>query len=142
MILFETGGLVALVLVTLWVYCIFDVISTDEVLVRNLPKVGWLLVVVLLPDVGSLAWLLLGRPPRASYRPGSTDYRAERRWLAPEDRPDFPARVHGDAGGDLDGLSPAVREREEAARLRMWEEQLKRREEEVRRREEGGPSPG
>ena len=55
-------GLVGLVVLTLWIFCLIDVISTDESLCRNLPKTVWLVLVVLLPAVGSIAWLVAGRP--------------------------------------------------------------------------------
>ena len=55
-------GLVGLVVLGLWIFCLFVVISTDESLCRNLSKPLWLLLVVLLPAVGSLAWLVAGRP--------------------------------------------------------------------------------
>src|SRR5207302_8055070 len=50
-------GVVGLALLVLWIFCILDVISTEEVLCRNLPKYVWLLIVIILPDVGSIAWL-------------------------------------------------------------------------------------
>lgn len=56
------GGLVAVLLLLLWLYCIIDVITTDQAACRNLPKLLWLLIVLLVPDVGSVLWLLLGRP--------------------------------------------------------------------------------
>ena len=68
-------GFVPLVLLALWVYCILDVIATDDSLARNLPKGMWLLIVIFLPDIGSLAWLLLGRPLYAGWRPGDTNRR-------------------------------------------------------------------
>jgi hypothetical protein len=52
-----------------------------------------------------------------------------------EDRPGFGHPI--DQPDPDNSLSPIVREREEAARLRVWEEQLRRREEELRRREQG-----
>lgn len=122
----EVDGVLALALLGLWIYCIFDVVTTDEALVRNLPKFLWLMIVIFLPDIGSIVWLVAGRPERASFRIGDTSARP--RYVAPEDRPGF--------GVNLDKLSPPVREREEQARLRMREEQLRRREEELRRREE------
>ena len=73
--LFEAGGVVSLVLIALWLFALFDVISTDAALCRNLPKMFWLMIVLLLPDVGSIAWLLLGRPERAGWRPGDTTIR-------------------------------------------------------------------
>jgi hypothetical protein len=51
-----------LVLVLLWLYCLFDAIGADPARVRNLPKVAWVLVVLLFPDVGSVLWLVAGRP--------------------------------------------------------------------------------
>ncbi|MEV0385234.1 PLDc N-terminal domain-containing protein [Nonomuraea sp. NPDC050643] len=53
-----------LVTLALWLYCLFDVITTPEALCRNLPKLGWLVVVVILPLLGSLLWLVAGRPQR------------------------------------------------------------------------------
>ena len=124
-------GAFGFALLGLWLYCIVDVVTTDESLIRNLPKMVWLLIVVFLPDIGSIVWLIAGRPPRASFRIGDTGARpapaGNRRSLGPEDRPNF--------GVDLDSLSPIVREREEQAQLRLREEQLRRREEELARKE-------
>jgi phospholipase D-like protein len=128
-------GLVSIVLLALWVYCIFDVIATDDSLVRNLPKGMWLLIVIFLPDIGSLAWLLLGRPMYASWRPGDTSRRPTRRVVGPEDRDDFPA-------GPTRQVPPPPRPIESReSELAAWEEQLRRREEELRRREEGPKDP-
>lgn len=123
--LFYGGGLVALLLFLLWVYCIFDVISTEETLVRNMPKVLWLLIVIFLPTVGSVAWLVLGRPERAGLKPGDTTYlQPPRRAMppapkGPDDSPEF-----------LSGLDDRARE------LKRWEDDLKRREDEIRKQEE------
>jgi hypothetical protein len=115
------GGLVGIVLLALWIYCIIDVISADETLVRNLPKIVWLLLVIILPVVGSVVWLVVGRPERASFRPGTTTYRRPLKAItAPDDDPRFLAQLD-----------------DEAKRLRRWEEDLKRREDEMRRRDEG-----
>ncbi len=58
--LFFDGGL-ALIAFAVWVFCIIDVITTPEGECRNLPKLGWLIIVILLSDVGSIAWLVAGR---------------------------------------------------------------------------------
>ena len=117
-------GVVALALLVLWIFCILDVISTEEVLCRNLPKYLWLLIVIILSDIGSIAWLLLGRPVGAGFRLGSQVgvYRPQKRAIGPEDSPDFLASM-------------------ERKRLESWEQELKRREEELRRKENGGDSP-
>lgn len=54
-------GLGTLLLLGLWIFCIIDVITTGDAEVRNLPKAVWLLIVILLFDLGSLAWLIAGR---------------------------------------------------------------------------------
>ena len=46
----------------LWAYCLVGVISCPPNRVRNLPKLVWVLLVVLFPLVGSIAWLVAGRP--------------------------------------------------------------------------------
>ncbi len=96
-------GVVGLALLGLWLYCIIEVITTEESLVRHLPKTVWLLIVLFLPDIGSIVWLVAGRPEKASFRIGEPGYRAPRAPLGAEDRADF--------GVDLDNLSPIVRER-------------------------------
>ncbi|MGH2720371.1 MAG: PLD nuclease N-terminal domain-containing protein [Actinomycetota bacterium] len=117
------GGLVGLVVLGLWIFCILDVISTDEVLVRNIPKLLWLGIVVFLPTIGSVAWLVLGRPAGAGFQIGSRVgvHRPQKRTLGPEDSPEFLGNL-------------------ERRRLEDWEAQLRRREEELRR-DEGGEGP-
>jgi len=123
-------GVIGFLLIALWIYCIFDVIASEEVLIRNLPKFAWLMIVFFLPDIGSLAWLALGRPAYAGWRPGDTGGTARpsspRRYVPPEDRADF-----GRSAGDEE-------------RLKDWEADLARREEELRRRrrDEGTGSQG
>ncbi|WP_090012247.1 PLDc N-terminal domain-containing protein [Lentzea albidocapillata] len=56
------GGLFGVLMLGLTIFAVVDVITTDEGSVRNLPKMVWLLLVLLFPLVGSIAWLLAGRP--------------------------------------------------------------------------------
>lgn len=46
---------------TFWVWCLRDVMRTDEADVRTLPKQVWLVVVALGSVVGATAWWLAGR---------------------------------------------------------------------------------
>ena len=117
-------GLFGLALLALWLFAIFDVISTDSALCRNLPKGLWLILVIILPDVGAICWLLLGRPVNAGYRIGDTNYRAPRRPIGLEDSPSFGGRpVDAERSAELD------------RRLDEWEEQQRRREMDLRARE-------
>jgi len=50
-----------LFLVAVYVYFVIDVVRTPRAEVRSLPKFVWLPVVVLVPIVGGLLWLWLGR---------------------------------------------------------------------------------
>ncbi|MDL4777669.1 MULTISPECIES: PLDc N-terminal domain-containing protein [Thermomonosporaceae] len=57
-------ALLALVLVGVWLFCLLDILTTDEEAMHGLPKFGWLLVALLGFLAGAAAWLLLGRPRR------------------------------------------------------------------------------
>ncbi len=126
------GGIVGIGFLVLWIYCIFDVITTDDAIIRHLPKLVWLLIVFFLPDIGSLLWLGLGRPRVWTRRAHNPD---RSRQSGPSFDPADPLD-----GRALDGLDPIVRHREEQARLRLWEAQLRRREEELKRTLGEGPS--
>jgi hypothetical protein len=127
-VFFELGGVVGLALFATWLFCLFDVITADEALVRNLPKGVWILLVVFLFDIGGILWLVAGRPRQV--RAEGLPYKgnngriiaAPRRRLdgpiAPDDDPDFLASL-------------------DRSHLSEWERDLRRREEELRRRERG-----
>ena len=48
MLVYDGVGL--LLLLALWLFCLIDVITTDESLCRNLPKMAWIFIVFILPD--------------------------------------------------------------------------------------------
>jgi len=58
--------LLDLATLALLVYCLIDCIQTESALVRSLPKPLWLVLIVLLPLVGGIAWLVAGRPERTT----------------------------------------------------------------------------
>lgn len=60
MLLFDGFG--GLVVLGLWIFCFVDVLITPEGLCRNLPKLAWVFIVLLLPFLGSIAWLVAGHP--------------------------------------------------------------------------------
>lgn len=149
MLRFGLPGIFGILMLLFWVWCIFDVVATDEALCRNLPKFGWLVLVIILPDVGGIAWVLLGRPERAGFRPGDTTVRRSA-VRGPDDDPGFvrsmyspapPTPRSGPSGAEVD---------ERRAHLEAWEDdlarreaelkaaELQRREDELRRRSEGG----
>ena len=91
--LVEAEGVIGFVLFALWIWALIDCISTDSELVRNLPKGVWLIIVIILFDLGAILWLLLGRPANKHWRPatGPADYSAPRRPRGVEDGPRFVA---------------------------------------------------
>jgi hypothetical protein len=96
----------AVVAVAFTVYTLVDVLMTDRSRVRGLTKPIWAILVVLLPVVGGLLWLLIGKARRTS---GGS------RVIAPDDDPDFLGSIN----------------REDAARRAEHEERLRRLEQEL-----------
>lgn len=75
-----------LALFALWIWAVLDVIATDRALARNLNKMVWLLLVILVPTLGAVAWIALGRPAGAGFSPGATTSRPQRRQRQPAPR--------------------------------------------------------
>jgi hypothetical protein len=116
LVLFEGFGLI---LLALWIFCVFDVITTDEYACRNLPKMAWLLIVLILPDIGSIMWLIAGSPRTVS-RPENLPYKGNtsRAPLARERPGRAPATNPDDDEEFLQGL----RDRAEAQRRKAREQ--------------------
>lgn len=75
------------------IYAMVDCVQTDEYAVKGLPKVVWVFVILLFPIVGSIAWLVAGRPTPLlgggpSNRPQSRPPRSKPP-KGPDDDPDF-----------------------------------------------------
>ncbi len=87
--LIRLGGLFALVSVALWLWGVFDSITAPADRVRLLPKVLWVVAVLLLFDVGAVLWFVFGRPRR-------TVSSGARRSTAPDDDPEFLRRLGDD----------------------------------------------
>lgn len=100
----------------LWVFCVIDVISSRDGEARHLPKVGWLLLVLLFPLVGSIAWLVAGRPVKPKQARGGTS--------AAFPEYDRPGRAQGITPESDEEFLRRVRERAEEQR-RMAAEQNK-----------------
>jgi hypothetical protein len=115
----------------LLVYCLIDCVQSPEGDVRNLPKTVWIFLIILLPIVGSVTWLVAGRPQTTGRRPvpwpstqtaGFPEFERPKPPRGPDDDPAFLARL-----GSPDP------EREHL--LAEWESQLRAREERLRRAE-------
>lgn len=65
------GVLVVLLLFGIWIYCLLDVLRTDASEIRHLPKAGWVAIVFFGFVIGSILWLVDGRPRSSTPVPGS-----------------------------------------------------------------------
>jgi hypothetical protein len=100
----------------LWVFCLVGVIVSPGDQVRNLPRIAWLVLVLLFPLVGSIAWLVAGRPDRSATR--RSTYEREAPAFPEYDRPGRAAAA--DPEKDEEFLR-RVRERAEEQRRRYEE---------------------
>jgi hypothetical protein len=85
-----------LLTIAVTVYAVVDCIQTDDAQVRGLPKLLWLLLILLFPSVGAIAWFIAGRPQsdaagRGPSRRGPTHRPPPPR--GPDDDPDFLRRL-------------------------------------------------
>ncbi len=144
-------GVIALLVLGFWIFCLFDVITTDESVMRNLSKTWWIVIVLFFSLVGSIMWLVAGRPqgqqgtgmsykgntgqPRGGTRfgapaggqGGDAGMASLPRRLAPDDDPEFLDSVRRQNAEDKD-------------LLRRWEDDLRRREEELRKPADDPPA--
>jgi hypothetical protein len=65
-------------------YSLFDCAQREDTAVRNLPRWGWLLIIILVPTIGAIAYLIAGRPKGPGRRGPKP-----KRTIAPDDDPDF-----------------------------------------------------
>jgi hypothetical protein len=110
------GMFVGPVILALWIFCVIDVITSRDDGVRHLPKWGWLVLVLLFPLVGSVAWLAAGRPRRTP--PLRSPYERQASAFPEYDRPGRAAAVDAEAD---DEFLRRCRERAEEQRRRHRE---------------------
>lgn len=132
--------LMFLVPIALAIYALVDCIGTKDEEIKHLPKLVWILLIVLAWVIGPLAWIFMGRERSVRRAAGGQGgpggfggfggggaRRGQGGWVAPDDNPEF-----------LRSLNEEQR-REENERdkelLESWEEDLRRREEELRQRD-------
>ncbi|MFG3252007.1 PLD nuclease N-terminal domain-containing protein [Streptomyces sp. NPDC048172] len=78
-----------LLILAVWIYAFIDCLNTPEKEVRKLPKVVWVIIILLFGQVllGPVAWFFVGRPRRNA--PYGATRPQERTWVAPDDNPEF-----------------------------------------------------
>lgn len=76
--------LLTLLPIILTIYTLVDCAGTDASEIRNLPKWGWLLIIIFVGPIGSIAYWIAGRPRRAGIV-----RRNYGRTIPPDDNPEF-----------------------------------------------------
>jgi hypothetical protein len=119
-----------LLVLALWIYAFIDCLNTPEKDVRGLPKVVWVIIILLFGEVlvGPVAWLVAGKTrkgPAGGATPSGWNRNQQAQFVAPDDNPEF-----------LSSLDAETKKKDEAL-LKDWEADLRRREEELERRERG-----
>jgi hypothetical protein len=116
----------------LLVVCLMDAVQTPEGSMRNLPKWAWVVLIIVVPIVGPVAWLVAGRPRR---RQRTAPWPSTRTAGFPEyERPTSAMRAPDDNPEFLASIKQSNSEHERL--LKKWEEDLKRREDELRKGED------
>ncbi|MFG2290494.1 PLD nuclease N-terminal domain-containing protein [Streptomyces sp. NPDC048595] len=116
-----------LLVLALWIYAFIDCLNTPESQVRGLPKVVWVIIILLFGEVliGPIAWLVAGKQRQPVGGGGSTPSEWHRNhrstFVAPDDNPEFLRSLKDE-------------NKKDEALLKDWEADLRRREEELRRK--------
>lgn len=106
----------AAVQLVLFVLGLISSLSADRV--RNAPRLVWVLLIVLIPLLGSIAYFLWGRP--AGALPETVPRRGRSRPASPDDDPDFLRSLRA---------KESEQSRRDRELLAQWEKELRNRDE-------------
>jgi hypothetical protein len=84
--------LLYLVPIALAIYALVDLVQTRDEDIQGLPKLAWVVLIVLFWVIGPVAWLIAGKRGRSLLpgpQPRPAGGPAARRQVAPDDDPDF-----------------------------------------------------
>lgn len=105
-------AILVILLIALIIYAAIDCIMSDSAKVRGVPKSAWIAIIILLPVMGALLWLVLGRP--VGHAPTQ---QPRKHPTAPDDDPNF-----------LKNLETRRRQQAKEAELKAKETELRNRE--------------
>jgi len=78
-------AVIGIIIVTaLTIFSIIDCSRTEEGKIRSLPKWAWLVIIIFVPGIGSIAWLIAG----STKGPGKGG-RRKKKIIPPDDNPDW-----------------------------------------------------
>jgi|RhiMetdeSRZDD1v2_1073273.scaffolds.fasta_scaffold176673_2 hypothetical protein len=120
--------------ILLAVLALISCLSAEEGELRALPRIVWVIIILLFPLLGAIVYFAAGRPVNATAKPGvwksggGFPEATRPRQVAPDDDPDFLRQIdHRNV--DRQG------HREDEDLLKRWEADLRRREDELRQRD-------
>lgn len=89
-------GILAVLSIALTVFALADCVQTQDDKARGVPKWAWIVLIVLIPWVGPLTWLFVGK--ERSWGRGSSGSPGPRRDgpLAPDEDPEFLRKLDED----------------------------------------------
>jgi hypothetical protein len=77
-----------------FVLALISALSVDRV--RNVPRALWVLIIILIPLIGPLAYFLWGRPTAAPLEGSPPAHRSSGRPTSPDDDPDFLRKMNSE----------------------------------------------
>jgi len=92
------------------IFALVDVITSNDGQVKHLPKIGWIILIVLLPLIGSIVWLIAGKDRALPSLPKAQ-----------------PARPQTTTEQELAALEREIEFHEKQEKLRRLEAELQRR---------------
>jgi len=108
--------LFTIVPLALLVFALVDAISTPDSQVNHLPKLWWIVLIVILPLAGSIAWLVAGKH-RTAVSSDNVSFGDPRR------HEEVASRFRSEAD-DLAAIEREIEHHEREARIRRLEEQI------------------
>jgi hypothetical protein len=111
---------ISLAFLALTIFVLVDIITSEEWRIRNLPKFAWVIIVILLPLIGSILWFVAGK---------SYDQPVETLSFGDPRRRELPEQVSVD-DEDVDAaIEREIAFHENAARIRRLEAEIRARRE-------------
>ncbi|WP_455352328.1 PLD nuclease N-terminal domain-containing protein [Streptomyces sp. SYSU K217416] len=117
-----------ILILALTIYAFIDCLNTPEDEVRHLPKVVWVIIILLFSIVGPIVWFAAGKlrhAPAGGRTPSEWHRNHRTKWVAPDDNPEFLKQIKDE-------------NKKDESLLKDWEADLRRREEELKKRDENG----